>query len=285
MGEYKIKDIEVLTGVKAHTIRIWEKRYGIIAPSRTDTAIRMYSDEELTSLLKISILNKNGVKISKIASMKQSEIDNAILEFNTDETSFSDQLLIALVEMDEVLFTKTLNQLVQTEGLDVVFTEHLIPFLNKIGVMWIVGTINPAQEHFISNLIRQKLIAEIDKLPIPTLKERPILLFLPENEWHEIGLLFYQYILRFQGVNSVYLGQSLPVDSLLQCIDRYKPKAIVTSILSSLDKNGIVKYFNEIHSKDSSYSIYAGGYQIDLYATDLPKFVHRIVNADVLKTI
>lgn len=285
MGEYKIKDIEVLTGVKAHTIRIWEKRYGIIAPSRTDTAIRMYSDEELTSLLKISILNKNGVKISKIASMKQSEIDNAILEFNTDETSFSDQLLIALVEMDEVLFTKTLNQLVQTEGLDVVFTEHLIPFLNKIGVMWIVGTINPAQEHFISNLIRQKLIAEIDKLPIPTIKERPILLFLPENEWHEIGLLFYQYILRFQGVNSVYLGQSLPVDSLLQCIDRYKPKALVTSILSSLDKNGIVKYFNEIHSKDSSYSIYAGGYQIDLYATDLPKFVHRIVNADVLKTI
>lgn len=285
MGEYKIKDIEVLTGVKAHTIRIWEKRYGIIAPSRTDTAIRMYSDEELTSLLKISILNKNGVKISKIASMNQSEIDNAILEFNTDETSFSDQLLIALVEMDEVLFTKTLNQLVQTEGLDVVFTEHLIPFLNKIGVMWIVGTINPAQEHFISNLIRQKLIAEIDKLPIPTIKERPILLFLPENEWHEIGLLFYQYILRFQGVNSVYLGQSLPVDSLLQCIDRYKPKAIVTSILSSLDKNGIVKYFNEIHSKDSSYSIYAGGYQIDLYATDLPKFVHRIVNADVLKTI
>lgn len=285
MGEYKIKDIEVLTGVKAHTIRIWEKRYGIIAPSRTDTAIRMYSDEELTSLLKISILNKNGVKISKIASMNQFEIDNAILESNTDETSFSDQLLIALVEMDEVLFTKTLNQLVQTEGLDVVFTEHLIPFLNKIGVMWIVGTINPAQEHFISNLIRQKLIAEIDKLPIPTIKERPILLFLPENEWHEIGLLFYQYILRFQGVNSVYLGQSLPVDSLLQCIDRYKPKALVTSILSSIDKNGIVKYFNEIHSKDSSYSIYAGGYQIELYASDLPKFVHRIVNADVLKTI
>jgi DNA-binding transcriptional MerR regulator len=285
MGEYKIKDIEVLTGVKAHTIRIWEKRYGIIAPSRTDTAIRMYSDEELTSLLKISILNKNGVKISKIALMNQFEIDNAILEFNTDETSFSDQLLIALVEMDEVLFTKTLNQLVQTEGLDVVFTEHLIPFLNKIGIMWIVGTINPAQEHFISNLIRQKLIAEIDKLPIPTFKERPILLFLPENEWHEIGLLFYQYILRFQGVNSVYLGQSLPVDSLLQCIDRYKPKALITSILSSLDKNGIVKYFNEIHSKDSSYSIYAGGYQIDLYASDLPKFVHRIVNTDVLKTI
>jgi DNA-binding transcriptional MerR regulator len=168
MAEYKIKDIEILTGIKAHTIRIWEKRYGMLIPERTDTQIRTYTDADLSFLLNVSLLNKNGVKISKIATMETSAIHALVTDIRLSPAidNAEEKLILALLELDEQLFRNTLNDLIHQKGLENTFSEHLIPFLDRIGVMWLVNSISAAQEHFISNLIRQKVITEIDKLSL-----------------------------------------------------------------------------------------------------------------------
>jgi DNA-binding transcriptional MerR regulator len=277
MAVYKIKDIEVLTGIKAHTIRIWEKRYGILVPSRSETQIRTYSDKELAFLLNISLLNKSGHKISKIAKLENEEISKLVwnLKYSSSDNS-DDKLILALVELDETLFRDTLAILIKENGLELTFTNFIIPFLDRIGIMWLIGTINPAQEHFITNLIRQKVIGEIDKLPIPDTKKDAVMLYLPEHEWHELSLLFYQFILRKKDVNTIYLGQSLPYDALMECIEKLKPKALMTSLLSSTDENFIENYFKNIEKDTNGIPVFAGGAQVMNYELKLPKTVKVI---------
>jgi DNA-binding transcriptional MerR regulator len=265
MAEYKIKDLEALTGIKAHTIRIWEKRYNLISPERTDTLIRTYTDEDLTNLLSVALLNKNGIKISKIVDMGKEQISKKVwdLKFSKNENSSQEKLILALIELDEDLFRNTLQSLIDSVGLEETFASHLIPFLDRIGIMWIVGTIHPAQEHFISNLIRQKVISEIDKLSVPNNDIKPVMLYLPEHEWHEISLLYYQYILRRNGINTVYLGQSLPYDSLLLTIEKLAPRALVTSWLTAVDEKYMINYFKQLSNDINGIEIYAGGYQVN----------------------
>jgi DNA-binding transcriptional MerR regulator len=265
MAEYKIKDLEALTGIKAHTIRIWEKRYNLISPERTDTLIRTYTDEDLTNLLSVALLNKNGIKISKIVDMGKEQISKKVwdLKFSKNENSSQEKLILALIELDEDLFRNTLQSLIDSVGLEETFSSHLIPFLDRIGIMWIVGTIHPAQEHFISNLIRQKVISEIDKLSVPNNDIKPVMLYLPEHEWHEISLLYYQYILRRNGINTVYLGQSLPYDSLLLTIEKLAPRALVTSWLTAVDEKYMINYFKQLSNDIDGIEIYAGGYQVN----------------------
>jgi hypothetical protein len=142
--------------------------------------------------------------------------------------------------------------------------------------MWLIGTINPAQEHFITNLIRQKVIGEIDKLPIPDPKKDSIMLYLPEHEWHELSLLYYQFILRKKDINTIYLGQSLPYDSLMECIQKLKPKALMTSLLSSVDENFIENYFKNIEKDTNAIPVFAGGAQVMNFEHKLPKTVKVI---------
>jgi len=248
MAEYKIKDLEVLSGVKAHTIRIWEKRYNLLSPDRTETQIRLYTDEDLVILLNVCLLYKHGVKISHIANMSFSQVQSKVTEIHGlhNSNDSCEQLILALLTLDECLFRDTLGGLIRDVGLTKTFTEHLIPFLDRIGIMWLVGSINASQEHFISNLIRQKIIAEIDKMPIPVNLQNPIMLFLPEHEWHEISLLFYQFILREKQLHTVYLGQSLPFDSLVECVRQLKPCALVTSWLTAVEENFIENYFKQL---------------------------------------
>jgi DNA-binding transcriptional MerR regulator len=285
MAEYKIKDLETLTGIKAHTIRIWEKRYGLLTPDRTDTQIRTYNDEELQALLNVALLNKHGVKISRIAEMSREEIKQKVWEIkNKYITDSSTELLIlALIEMDELLFKSTLDQLIDEIGLESTFTDKLIPFLDRIGVMWLVGSISTAQEHFISNLIRQKVISTTDKLPIPESFENPILLFLPEHEWHEISLLFYHFILRNEGKATVYLGQSLPYDALLESIEKLKPRILVTSWLTAVDEKFIINYFKTLQKDTGDLPVLAGGIQIKNYSKSLGGLIREIHRIEVLK--
>lgn len=287
MGEYKIKDIEVLTGIKAHTIRIWEKRYEILVPERTNTQIRTYTDEELTYLLNISLLNKSGLKISKIAKLSKEEIKQLVWEIKVSSNldNSGEKLILALIHLDELLFRDTLNDLIQQVGLENTFTFHLIPFLDRIGVMWLVGSISAAQEHFISNLIRQKIISEIDKLPIPDSRKPSIMLFLPEHEWHEIGLLYYQFLLRVKGLNSVYLGQSLPYESALDCIKILKPNAIITSWLTSVEDEFLVKYFQQLKVAVGNTPIYAGGAQVNMKIDLISDLVIEIKHAKDLNKL
>lgn len=288
MADYKIKDVEILTGIKAHTLRIWEKRYGILVPDRTDTLIRTYSDEELSFLLNISLLNKHGLKISKIAALSKNEIATKVWDLHSVSVldTSGEQFVLALLEMDERLFTHTLQAIINEVGLEKTFTDHLIPFLERIGVMFLVGSINPAQEHFMSNVIRQKVIAEIDKLPIPSVDERPVLLFLPEHEWHELGLLFYQYLLRKNGVSTFYLGQSLPYDSLVKSINLLNPRVIISSWLTAVDESFIRNYFEKLQKDAPSSLLCSGGAQIKVHLKKLPKSVVPIEKAvEVLQLV
>lgn len=285
MAEYKIGDIETLTGIKAHTIRIWEKRYGILVPERTNTHIRTYNDEELTYLLNITLLNKNGHKISKIAQLSDNEIKQLVWDIKANPVTemSTEKLMLALIELDEWLFRETLTLLIDEYGFENTFVDHLIPFLDRIGVMWQVGSISPAQEHFMSNLIRQKIIAEIDKQPIPNKELKPVMLFLPEHEWHEISLLFYQFLLREKGVNTVYLGQSLPYDSLLDCIRRLQPSALLTSWLTAVDDEFTVNYFAQLRQDSGNLPIYAGGAQVNMKAHLICDYIKEIKKASDLK--
>lgn len=280
MAEYKIKDLENLTGIKSHTIRIWEKRYSILTPDRTDTKIRTYSDDELTHLLTVSMLNRNGIKISKIAKLDQKDMNSLLWDIKVNkEPEFSmDKLILALVSLDEDLFRGTMNDLIERIGLEKTFVEHLIPFLDRIGIMWLIGSINPAQEHFMSNMIRQKIISEIDKLPIPSSKEVSILMYLPEHEWHEISLLFYQFLIREKGVHTTYLGQSLPYNSLLEGIEKLKPTAILSSWLTAVDSKFVVSYFKRLRKDLPDMKVFAGGAQITTNSPSLKNYITEVQN-------
>ena len=286
MAEYKIKDLETLSGVKAHTIRIWEKRYNILSPDRTDTQIRLYTDEDLVILLNICILYKHGIKISHIANLTFPQIQEKVTSIQAVyqvEDSY-EQLILALLTLDEELFRNTLGALIQEVGLSKTFTNHLVPFLDRIGIMWLVGSINPAQEHFISNLIRQKIIAEIDKLPIPQDDNNSVMLYLPEHEWHEISLLFYQFVLREKNIPTIYLGQSLPYDSLVLCFKQLKPKALVTSWLTAVEEKFMENYFKQLKEEIGETPIYAGGYQVKMNKKNIEKLVIEIDDIHSLHT-
>ena len=284
MAEYKIKDLENLTGIKSHTIRIGEKRYSILTPDRTDTKIRTYSDDELTHLLTVSMLNRNGIKISKIAKLEQEDMNKLLwdIKVNKEPEYSMDKLILALVSLDEELFKGTMNGLIDKYGLEKTFVNHLIPFLDRIGIMWLIGTINPSQEHFMSNLIRQKIISEIDKQPIPKEDSKSILMYLPEHEWHEISLLFYQFLLRAKGVHTSYLGQSLPYPSLLESIEKLKPHAILSSWLTAVDKKFVVNYFKQLNKDLPDMKVFAGGAQIKANSKELKGLIIEVQDSPEL---
>lgn len=281
MGKYSIRELEQLSGIKAHTIRIWEKRHKIIEPQRTPTNIRFYSDEDLKKIINVSLLNAHGVKISKIADMTFDEINRKILEMSETQTAaslFIDQLIVAMVDMEEDRFEKILSSLVVRFGFEKSIVDVVYPFLEKIGVLWQTKNISPAQEHFISNLIRQKIIVAIDALPMTGSSAKRALLFLPENEWHELGLLFCNYLTRKAGYKTIYLGQSVPHVDLLNIVSVHKPDILVTYITSS-PYGGIENYLSKLQKEFPNQQILVSGYQSSkLLQKNIPN-VQVFVNA------
>lgn len=249
MGKYSIKELETLSGIKAHTIRMWEKRHRIIAPQRTATNIRYYSDSDLKKIINVSLLNNHGLKISKIAGMTDNELNSEIVQLtsgNGGSSLFIDQMVICMVDMEEEQFEKLLSHLIIKFGFEKTVIEVIYPFLEKIGILWQTGNITPAQEHFISNLIRQKIIVAIDALPFPSKDAKKAVLFLPEDELHEIGLLFYHYIVRQLGFKTYYLGQHLPYDDLKQVCAIHEPQIMITSIITSQKPQKLVDYLKKL---------------------------------------
>lgn len=219
MAVYSIKEIEKLSGIKAHTIRIWEKRYNLIEPHRTQTNIRYYTDEDLKKILNVAVLNRQGIKISNIARLNDLELREEIIRVSrTGESNENtiDTLIVAMVDLDEYKIEAIIDKSVARIGFRSTVTGVLYPFLDKVGILWQSGDVNPAQEHFVSNLIRQKLIAAIDRLPgtfNPNAKK--FLLMLPEGEWHELALLFAFFLLKEARQEVTYLGQSVPYSDVL----------------------------------------------------------------------
>jgi DNA-binding transcriptional MerR regulator len=236
---YAIKDLERLSGIKAHTIRIWEKRYGVIKPRRTGTNIRYYCNDDLRQILNISLLNKHGFKISAIAKMSATELVNhlsGITSVKNSTEGVQENLLLSLMELSEAKFNHAFMSVIVKLGFEKTFTEVIFPFFERIGVMWQAGTVNPAQEHFFSNIIRQKLIAATDGLELNTGSDaKSVLLLLPENELHEIGLLFYNYALRARGYKTIYLGQSVPLSGLDRVMHICTPDYVITGMTSALN--------------------------------------------------
>lgn len=280
MGVYSIKDLERITGIKSHTIRIWEQRYQVINPARTDTNIRHYCDNDLRRLLNISILNRNGMKISRIARMSEEELHAEVmgltLEDNGHDASI-DGLVISMVEMCERRFEKILINAIIKHGLEDTLIHIIYPFLNKVGVLWLTGSIIPAQEHFISNLIRQKLITAIDGITTEAEADaESYLLFLPEWEMHEIGLLFYHYLLKKRGFNVIYLGQAVPFADLEDTVIRKKPDYLLTLFTTGEDHEAIQKYINRLGETFGQQSIRINGLKFLDSSVNLPSNVKML---------
>lgn len=275
MGKYSIKDLEKISGIKAHTIRMWERRYGLIEPQRTETNIRFYSDCDLKRLLNVSILNHNGIKISHIAGLTDAEIKNRVLDLSIDGRSSSVQiesLMVAMLELDETKFLNGLSSSIIKLGFEVSVETVLFPFLERIGVLWQAGTINPAQEHFISNLIRQKLFVAIDnEMQSPVQNGPRIIMFLSEHEQHEIGLLFYNLLARKEGMNVVYLGAGVPLEDL-SLVHRLRPADVfMTSFITAMDKQEMEDLLREYHKRFPEIPFYLSGLQMELLQPELPE--------------
>ena len=275
MGRYSIKELETLSGIKAHTIRIWEKRHRLIIPQRTPTNIRFYSDDDLKKIINVSVLNNHGMKISKIAEMTDSQIQSEIVQLTTQKSEadlFIEQLIIAMVDMEEEQFEKILSHLIVKFGFEKMITDITYPFLEKIGILWQTGNIDPAQEHFISNLIRQKIIVAIDSLPFASKDAKRVVLFLPENELHELGLLFYHYILRKHGYKTFYLGQHVPQNDLVSVCKKYRPDFLVTALTVSSKGKKTQAYIDYTLENLPKIKVLATGYSSNQIDSENPNF-------------
>lgn len=286
MGSYSINDMERLSGIKAHTIRIWEKRYNIFQPERTPTNIRYYTDDTLRKVLKITILHNNGYKISKIAELSEDQINQQVEEItNSLQTNgFDNQidaLIVSMIDLDEASFSNIINQLSQKHDFEKIVLDVIYPLFERIGLLWQIGSINPAQEHFISNLIRQKLIVAIDALPFPK-SGKTFLLFLHEKELHELGLLFSSYLLRKNGFKVVYIGQSVPYNDLLSLKTMVGFDFMVTSFISNMEEGNLQAYIDQLSTDFADKQILVSGFQITNNSLAYPANVSKLLDAKSL---
>jgi MerR family transcriptional regulator, light-induced transcriptional regulator len=252
---YQINDLERLSGIKAHTIRIWEKRYALISPRRTETNIRYYDDEQLKKLLNIATLSNAGFKISKIAALSDEELKEQLLVSQQQEKTdvrydfYINDFIAAMLDFDELKFDNLFEEIVSQYGFQNAVVRVIYPFLFKTGVLWRVAETMPVQEHFASNLVKRKFFSLISSLPKLTNTKRKFLLFLPAEEWHEIGLLFAEYIIRLNGYETISLGQNVPCSDLEYVIKKTNPDYLVTFLMSNAHTNELSRIQKLLNSK------------------------------------
>ncbi|GJM34996.1 MAG: MerR family transcriptional regulator [Saprospiraceae bacterium] len=263
---YSITDLEKLSGIKAHTIRIWEQRYKIIVPHRTKTNIRYYEDDDLKLLLNIALLNKKGTKISKIANMSQEEIAvkvAAISEINIGDGAQLDALTISMIEMDEYKFDRIISTNIRQLGFERTMLEVIYPFLDKLNLLWLTGSMSPVQENFISSLIRQKIIVAINEEPILRGEEvNKFMIYLPEGEKQELSLLFMHYLLKSKGNQVVYLGQEITPEDVSDAYKIHQPGFIFTMITETFAKEPVQDYIDKLSESFPNCNILLSGYQV-----------------------
>lgn len=290
MSRYAIKDLEELSGIKAHTLRIWEQRYNIISPKRTDTNIRTYDDYDLRLVLNISLLKDHGYKISDISKLSMERMSEEVLKISSRLLTYPDQiqaLTLAMIEMDEERFEKIINASVLEFGFENAMIYIIYPFLGRIGILWMTGSIGAGQEHFITNLIRQKLIVAIDGLtgkPHPQAKS--FLLFLPEGEFHEISLLFASYIIRSRSHRVVYLGQSLPFKELEHVYQLRQPDYVFTAFTTAPANHEVQPFIDRLAETFPKAKFLLTGYQVvgqDISTPDNVLIINQIT--DLLRII
>lgn len=251
---FSIKDLENLSGIKAHTIRIWEKRYNVLEPMRTETNIRMYDLPNLQKLLNITLLHNYGYKISKISSLPAERIPVLVNEIISEKSAKHHAISafkMAMMNFDQSLFFNTYNQLLNEKSFREVFYTVFVPLMQELGFLWQTETISPAHEHFITYLIKQKLLINTEKVQIlePTKTNKVFVLFLPLNEIHELGLMYLNYEILLQGYQTIYLGESIPTESLLDLKKSFEKITFVSYLTVEPNQDEVDAYLVDIHTK------------------------------------
>jgi len=261
MNLFSISQLSQFSGIKPHTIRIWEQRYNAFKPNRSDGNTRYYDDTQLRRLLNIVSLLENGHKVSSLCSMPDEDLYLMVSNLNTSEISesteyFVSQLIAAGISYDTIYFELIFSDCVLKFGMKDAYLKVIYPMMERIGLMWATDSLPTAHEHFISNFVRQKLLAVIDSIEAPDPSSESWMLFLPENEFHEIGLLYAQLVIRLLGKKVIYLGSNLPVESVISAIDHINPKNLLMflvhydlpeQIQKSLDKLTASFFGNKIY--------------------------------------
>lgn len=264
--KYFIKDVENITGIKAFTIRVWEQRYGMLVPKRTDTNIRYYEEEDLKYMMNVALLNHHGYKISKIAEMTREEVQRRTLHISENNSSYQNQvqsLTNAMIAFDEKEFNKILSINILKLGMMETMTEIIFPFLQHVGILWLSGSTNVAHEHFITHLVKQRLYVSIDQITTLIMPDaKKFILFLPNGENHELSLLFASYILKTRGHEVIYVGSSTPVDDLNHLCKVHKPDVLFCAITNANSNMPIQVYVNTLHRNWADIPICLTGNQI-----------------------
>lgn len=291
---FSIKNLEHLSGIKAHTIRIWEKRYNLFEPERTETNIRLYNLDSLQKLLNVSMLYKNGFKISKIAKMEADEIKYKVHSITLQKSPYDWSLglfKLSMINFDQRLFTNTFDELMEKMSFGEIFQSIFTPLMIELGVLWQTNSISPSHEHFITSLIKQKIHSLCEKLQEsqPIHKDKTYVLYLPDNEIHELGLLYLNYEILNRGYKTIFLGQSVPTTSLSNFLEKYDKMVFVSCFTIEPNSDRVEEYLDdfeqEVLSSEGS-ELWITGYQVQ-HMTDHKNPKIRIFesSADLIKEL
>lgn len=284
---FSIKDLENLSGVKAHTIRIWEQRYGFLKPLRSDTNIRYYTNDELKKMLNAALLTRYGYKISQISKMSDEQLQEKVLELHQNEAlqdRLVNELIARMVDMDVSGMEEILDAYILNKGIQKAMNAVIFPFLERIGIMWTTDRIHPVHEHLVSCLIRQKIIAAIESLVNRPISQQKALLFLPEDEYHELGLLYLYYLLKQRGLQIYYLGGSVPLNNIEYIVKQKNIDILFTHLTSVPPGFNLPFYVHQlsIHLKKSV--VYISGPVVSQISSKSFPNIHLIRSQEELRT-
>ena len=287
MEHYSIRDLEKLSGIKAHTIRVWERRYGILPQHRTETNRRRYGDDELRRIINIAILHRNGFKISKIANFSGAEVEDKV-SFLSKDTNRSDtqvdSVIMSMIDHNEKAVDTLLIRYILNRGIEDTFTDIVFPVLKRVGVMWHTGSADIGSEHFITNIFRQRIISSIDSLS-PVFKQgaKKVILFLPDNELHELPLLFFNYIIRKMGHETMYFGQSTPLLSVVNINNQWNADIIITDLMSEFPDINPSDFVSQLAKSFPMQKILVAGVLADVSVKTKYKNVFPVRSQEDLK--
>lgn len=273
MNAFTIKDLENLSGIKAHTIRIWEQRYSFLNPQRTETNIRYYSGDELKTVLNIALLNKYGFKISHIDKMSTAEMREKTLSLNQAQAQIErmvNELISCMVDMKLDEFEMILDGYIKNKGIEKTIPQIIFPFLERIGILWITNHINPAQEHLVTNIIRQKLIMGIETCHAPLVQKKTVLVFLPEGEHHELGILFTNYLFKSRGIKVIYLGANVPLKDVEYVATLKKPDFLYSHLTSVANNFNFEKFLVNVQNRIPEFQVIVSGALTQNYKKRIP---------------
>ncbi|MFT6849950.1 MAG: DNA-binding transcriptional MerR regulator [Sphingobacteriales bacterium] len=266
MKSFSIKDIESLTGIKSHTLRVWETRYNFITPKRTETNIRYYTEEDLRKLMNVALLNQHGFKLCNLADLDDCDINKHVEEICDDCHKHDGQLqtlYMAMINFDEQAIDKVITTNIVRLGMKETMLQLVFPLMNKIGMMWQAACICPAHEYFVTNIIKQKLnVASDAQYHVENPNSKRFLLFLPEGENHELSLLFANYLLKIHGHKVLYLGQSQPIKDLESVAKTFRPDFLLSVVTSPLVAGSLEKFIEKICASFKNQQILLTGFQV-----------------------